>query len=89
MVSERIRQLRDLAGISARELSRLAQLPSATHVALIEANDGGAVTTHTALALARVLGCSLDWLIDGSGKAPSERAVRTAVEEARQKIDAA
>lgn len=88
MVPERLRRLRDIAGISARELSRLAQLPSQSHVTLIE-SKGGTLSTTTATALARVFGCSLDWLVNGTGKEPSARAVRASVEEARRLFDAA
>ena len=83
MTGQRIRRLRESVGMSARELSRLAGLPSHTHVAWIESAPKGAMKVRTAVAIAGVLGCSLDWLLIGRGKAPSSRAVRAAVARAR------
>lgn len=88
VVGKRIRELREAAGLSARELGRLARLPSPAHVSLIEASDRP-INTTTATALAAVLGCSLDYLVNGVGRAPGVRAVRASVEEARKRIEAA
>ncbi|MBX3205137.1 MAG: helix-turn-helix transcriptional regulator [Labilithrix sp.] len=71
-----------VAGLSARALSRLAGLASEGHVASIEA-ERLAARAETLSAIARVLGTSLDWLVNGSGTRPSDRAVRAAVERAR------
>ena len=81
-LSVRLRQVRGLVGLSARELDRLAGLAEG-HCSLIENGTRPHVEVRTAQSLARVLGVSLDWLIDGSGRTPSERAVRAAVESAR------
>lgn len=80
-VGARIREARELAGISARELDRLAGL-SENHTSLLESVVRD-VRAETAVAVARTLGVSLDWLLVGEGKAPSERSVRAAVEAAR------
>lgn len=82
VVGTRIRQAREMAGISARELDRLAGL-SENHTSLLESVVRD-VRTETAAAIARTLGVSLDWLVLGEGKAPTERTVRAAVETARQ-----
>lgn len=81
-ISARVRLARDLVGLSARELDRLAGLAEG-HSSIIEASAKKSLSTQTAQALARVLGLSLDWLIAGDGKPPSERAVRAAVDAAR------
>lgn len=75
---DRLRQARDLAGISARKLSRLADL-APVHVSLIESNERPRIEAETAEKLARVLGISLDWLISGTGKLPPARTVLAAV----------
>lgn len=72
-------------GLSARELSRLSGLPSKGHVAMIEAGTYATMSVATAIAIARVLGCSLDWLILGSGKQPSVGQVRVARDKARRR----
>lgn len=67
-----------MAGVSASKLSRLAGL-NRVHVGLIEGNEQSRIEAGTAEKLAKVLGCSLDWLISGNGKPPSDRAVHAAV----------
>lgn len=86
MTGSRIRALRESVGMSARELSRIARLPSETHVSLIEKKPHAPITTATAIAIADVFGCSLDWLLRGMGSAPSPRAVRRAAERARARV---
>jgi transcriptional regulator with XRE-family HTH domain len=84
-IAKRLRVLRVSAGLSSRALSLLAGL-SAKHAWQVEA---GAIACPTADSLrdyARVLGCSVGWLANGEGAAPSARKVRAAV--ARQKIAA-
>lgn len=79
----RLGHLRGLAGLSARSLSVLAGI-SPTHVSLIEAGRVSSPESHTSAALASVLGCSLDWLIAGKGKPPTEESVRAAVKRAKR-----
>ena len=83
-LSEHVRMARALSGISARELDRLANLAEG-HTSLIENGSRPNVEARTAAAIAQVLGVSLDWLVSGEGKAPTERGVKAAVEAARAK----
>ena len=69
-------------GLSTRELDRLAGITEG-HTSLIETGARPNIEARTAASLARVLGVSLDWLVTGAGKEPSERAVRSAVAAAR------
>lgn len=73
------------AGLSCRELSRLADL-AASHVALIE--DGTiklrrGLERDTLRGLCRVLACEASYLVRGDGQPPSAADVATAVERAR------
>jgi transcriptional regulator with XRE-family HTH domain len=78
-VAERIKWARQrVPSLSAREVARLAQLQP-SHVSLIESGAVANVRVDTLTALARVLGCSLDWLVNGIGDAPDDDAVRAAV----------
>lgn len=79
---DRLRVVRVRAGLSARELSRLAGLTGA-HVGLVESGAIRDVGTSTATALAGVLGCSLDWLVRGQGTPPSDAELAAAVAAAR------
>ncbi len=81
-LSTRLRDARSLTSLGTRELDRLAGLTEG-HTSAIETGTRPNVEARTAAALARVLGVTLDWLIEGTGKAPSLRAVRAAVEVAR------
>lgn len=85
MVGSRIRQLREVAGLSARSLSRLAGLRSPGHVASLESGTFSTARPPTLVAIADVLGASLDWLIHGRGKPPTAKEVRAAVERARER----
>lgn len=83
----RLRSVRELAGLSARELDRLAGQAEG-HATVIELRESTAVRTDTADRYARVLGVSLDWLVSGSGDAPTQRSVRLAVDRARAALAA-
>jgi DNA-binding Xre family transcriptional regulator len=72
-----------LAGdLGTRELDRLAGL-TAGHTSAIETGNRPNVEARTAAGLCRVLGVSIDWLVLGDGRAPTERTVRAAVHSAR------
>jgi transcriptional regulator with XRE-family HTH domain len=81
-VGDRLRSVRLLAGISARELGRLAHLQQ-SHASLIESGVVANVRVDTLRELARVLGCSLDWLVNGEGATPTAEDVLAAVAAAR------
>ena len=78
-VAARVRWAREKAGVSARELARLAGLDAETHVSAIEANEARDVRASVGVALAHVLGVSVDWLLAGIGDTPDETRIRTAV----------
>jgi transcriptional regulator with XRE-family HTH domain len=66
-ISERLQWILDHRDISARELARLAELPSESHVGLI-LTRGGTRTSGKALAkIARAARVELEWLIEGTG----------------------
>lgn len=66
--------------MSARELSTLADL-SPGLVALIESGARG-FGQRSALALARTLGVSVEWLVEGRGSPPTKRSIDRAVRAA-------
>lgn len=82
MLQTKLKALRDLAGLSQREFSLLAGLAE-SHVGLIEQGHVTAPDVKTLIALAGVVGCSLDYLIADVGTAPDQDAVIAAVEAAR------
>lgn len=77
---QRLRDLRETAGLSCRGLDSAAGLHF-NHVAALERLDNCQATT--ARKLAEALGCSVGWLLAGEGEAPSADDVRAAVERAR------
>lgn len=85
----RLRVARELAGISARELDRLARKRSDGLAAMIERGTKPNPEASTAGEYARTLGVSLDWLVNGIGAGPSTRRVRAAIEAAKAQREAA
>lgn len=77
-MNQRLRTCREQAGLSARELSKLAGL-APSHVGLLEASKTSNLNSATLLQLCQVLGCTAGWLVNGEGKAPSTAAVKRAV----------
>jgi len=75
-----------MAAISARELDRLAGI-SESHTSLLERSIGDRISARTAVAIARVLGSSLDWLLTGRGLEPTPERVKEAVSSARKPPD--
>jgi transcriptional regulator with XRE-family HTH domain len=59
--------------MSQRQLSDAAGLTK-NHVALIESGRRPRIAQQTVSALARALGVSLDWLVDGQGSGPESSA---------------
>jgi hypothetical protein len=84
-LGDRLHFTRQLAGVPARELDRLAGR-SEGHCAIIEGHPEVAARTDTIAAYARALGVTTDYLILGTGKAPTEKSVRRAVEAARARL---
>jgi len=69
--------------LGKRDLDRLAGL-SEGHVWMIESGNRPRLEMPTATALTRVLGISLDWLVNGVGPKPKAKDVIAAVERARE-----
>jgi transcriptional regulator with XRE-family HTH domain len=82
MVSQRVQEARALSELSQRDLDRLAGL-SEGHVGMIESGRRENLEASTASRIAKVLGMTLEWLIDGTGEGPTPAKVRRAVASAR------
>lgn len=89
MLGERLSTVRLSATphLSQRELSRLAGLSSEGHVEGIESGRTKSPTVETVLALAGVLGCTVEWLVAGRGKQPTASVVTMSVAKARKAGD--
>lgn len=85
-LGDRVRELRDKAGISQRHLARLAGLKSERHIGLIESGERDTLTTDTLAKVATALGCTIGWLMAGEGRAPSVKRVRAAIEAAGKRV---
>lgn len=72
--------------LDMQSVDRLAGLRSPGHTAQIVRGDKPQPAAATIVALARVLGASAEWLVEG-GDAPSERRVRAAVKAARARVE--
>ena len=81
-IATRLAQLRAISGLSQEELGRLAGL-SPAYVGHIERGEGRPIAQNLA-ALARVLGCSLDWLVNEYGQPPTADHVQGSVVVARR-----
>lgn len=86
-LSFRLRTAREMGGLSALGLSRLAGLPSGGHVGLIEAAKRPNPSTKTLLAIAGTLGVSIDWLVTGEGPGPDPEHVKRTVAAKRAEVD--
>jgi transcriptional regulator with XRE-family HTH domain len=82
-----LKQARELAGLSQRELSRLIG-QSETYVGQVESGEISSPTVRVATDIASTLGLSLDWLLTGLGRAPSKTHVRSSVDKRRAEIAA-
>jgi len=78
----RLRWARELGGVSARELDRLAERTTG-HAATIETLVGDRAQISTISDYADVLGVSLDWLVKGRGRRPTKHSIQAAVAAAR------
>lgn len=77
-IGRRLRRLRGYTGLSARGLDQLAGVARGT-TALLENETRTTMSAETARLYIHTLGCSLDWLVKGSGKAPTVDQVSAAV----------
>lgn len=89
-IGERLKSLRESAGLKPVELGRLADLKSPGHISMIErgergVDDDGRVTLSAtvAVSLARVLGCSVEYLVTGNEDGPDGETIRAHVKVAR------
>lgn len=80
-LAERLQWARGLTELSARDLDKLANLTPG-HTTAIEVGRRASPSAETARAIARALGVSLDWLVDGNGMAPSEQQLRSLAKSA-------
>jgi len=81
VLTERLRFLRESAELSARGADRVVGLHP-NHWAALEIGRW-APKTETALAIATAFGASFEWLVFGTGKAPSPRKIRASVASAK------
>jgi transcriptional regulator with XRE-family HTH domain len=87
MLTERLLALRKSAGLNTRDVARLADLSDAL-VSHIECGRIANPRTESIRSIAEVLGCSLDWLVNGEGEPPTAEHVRAAVDAARARLAA-
>lgn len=85
-MGDRVRALRERAGLSLKEFERLAMLCGG-HCWQIE-NDPNRtqVRTDTAVRIARLTGATVEYIASGSGRPPSDRQLRAAVNAARKRL---
>lgn len=81
-LGSRLSERRIAAGLERPELGELAGLSPAL-VGMIERGDRTNIAATTATSLARVLGTTAEYLVDGVGDPPSDDAARAAVIRAR------
>lgn len=80
-LGDRLREAREIAGLSARMLGELAGTSHAT-VAYIERGRSQTPRADVLLGLALVLGVRIEWLAMGVGDPPLPRTIRKAVQAA-------
>jgi len=84
-LGERLARLREFSGLSASELGLMAGLSHAI-VGLLERDDRPNPGALTVLKLARVLGTTVEYLLEGVGGEPTKEKVLEAVEAARARL---
>lgn len=87
-LGERLKETRELGGISSRELGSLAGT-SETYPSLIESGERKQVGADAVAKFARVLGVTTDFLILGVGKPPTKKQVIAAITAAKARQAAA
>ena len=85
-VGVRLKAIRQAAGISANALSLAA---GASHTVVTQIETGAIVDPRARVlgAIAKALGCSIEYLLDGQGRPPSTRAVQAAFISASEAQD--
>ncbi len=84
-IGSRLTERRIAAGLERPELGELAGLSPAL-VGMIERGDRTNIAATTATSLARVLGTTAEYLVDGVGAPPSDAEVYAAVARARSAV---
>lgn len=87
-LAARLRETRELGGISSRQLGALAGT-SETYPSLIESGEREQVGADAVAKFAQVLGVTTDYLILGTGKPPTKKQVVAAIAAAKPKPSAA
>jgi transcriptional regulator with XRE-family HTH domain len=83
-LASRLSAIRSRAGLTQADLAALAGLKNPSHVGMIERGERSDIAATTATALARTLGTTAEYLVDGEGDAPLDDALRAAVARARR-----
>lgn len=76
-LADRLRALRKVSGLSALKLGQVAGI-SGSHVGLIESGRRKKIGSGIVAKLAEVLGCTTDYLINGTGRPPARADVLAA-----------
>lgn len=82
-LGERLGRLIEVAGLTYVDVDRLAGLRSPNHTGQIVRGERPDPQGSTLTRIARVLGTTAEYLVDGIGKAPSRRKVLASVAGAR------
>ena len=83
--SARLSRLRRVAGLSQRELDRLAGITEG-HSNALERDPRHGVTAAIVTRLAAVFGVTIDWLYCGKGPTPSDSDIMRAVQRTRRRL---
>jgi transcriptional regulator with XRE-family HTH domain len=83
-LADRLAQARKVAEITRRELAHLANV-APTYPGQIELGQKENVGSRVLSELARVMGLSLDWLVDGKGSIPGACDIQEAIEKAKRR----
>ena len=76
-IAERLKWARRLTGMSQRRLTEAAGLKSDGPVRHAESGHTDTLDSKSAVSLAAVLGCSVDWLLTGEGEAPTDEHLKS------------
>jgi len=90
-IGSRLKALREsVPDLTPQQLGKLAGLKSPAHVTMLETGGehgrGARVSADTALSLAEVLGCTVEYLVRGEGVPPAAAVVAGFVNAARARV---